>query len=196
MENAFVIGNGQTRLELDLENLRGNGKTYGCNYLYEDFVPDVLVAVDTGIAQHIENLGYSKTNTFYTRNPSPSGHKIDKNFGFSSGQVALTLACDDNSRYVYFIGFDLMGHGKIKQKRESTRKFNNVYADRPFYKKSTDVETYYGNWITQVRDIMNEYKDRRFIRVNPHLKYSPPEWEDCQNYETLSLKHFVERINT
>ena len=44
MTTAFVLGNGVSRKEIDLESLRKWGKTYGCNALYRDFAPDVLVA--------------------------------------------------------------------------------------------------------------------------------------------------------
>ena len=46
MDRAFVIGNGQSRLQIDLNNLRSKGTIYGCNALYRDFIPDVLVATD------------------------------------------------------------------------------------------------------------------------------------------------------
>ena len=46
MSKAFCIGNGESRKGFDLEQLRPHGKIYGCNALYRDFTPDVLVAVD------------------------------------------------------------------------------------------------------------------------------------------------------
>ena len=197
MENGFILGNGITRTEINLESLRAHGKTYGCNLIFEEFTPDVLVAVDTIMGNRIQALDYAKTNTFYTREPRPDSGaiKIEKNWAYSSGPVAITIACQDNIRYIYMLGFDLMGHGKINDNAEK-RKFNNVYADRELYKKSTDQETHYSNWITQIASIMSEYADRKFIRVNPHLDYSPPEWLRCRNYSILSLKHFMKRINT
>ena len=45
----FCIGNGESRKDFDLERLRPHGKIYGCNGLYRDFVPDVLVAMDYNI---------------------------------------------------------------------------------------------------------------------------------------------------
>ena len=46
MKIAFVIGNGQSRSHFNLNTLRGKGTIYGCNALYRDFMPDVLVATD------------------------------------------------------------------------------------------------------------------------------------------------------
>jgi len=187
MEEAFVIGNGISRLDIDLEKI--DGKTYGCNLLYETFQPDVLVAVDAKVANRIQNLDYCKTHILYTREPkSDSGAiKIEKNWGYSSGPVAITLACQDNPRYVYMIGFDLKGTAQGK--------LNNVYADRENYKTSDMDETHYGNWIQQVQQIMKDYPQIKFIRVNPHLDYSPREWTESRNYTTMSLKHFLQKIN-
>ena len=37
--------------------------------------------------------------------------KIEHNWGFSSGPVALTYAGFEENNYIYFMGFDLMGVG-------------------------------------------------------------------------------------
>jgi len=197
MENAFVIGNGRSRLDLDLNILRRKGDIYGCNYLYQDFQPHILIAVDGNIAEYIQNSGYAKNNIFYTRNPlkNSGALKIEKNYGYSSGPVAVTISCERNSRYIYLIGFDLMGLGSKNQKKDK-RKYNNVYSGKKFYKKPESDETYYGNWISQIENIMKEYNDRKFIRVNPHLNYDPPEWTECNNYSSISSKLFLKRINT
>ena len=50
---AFVIGNGQTREQFDLERLRGKGTTYGCNAVYRDFDPDYIVSLDRIISEEI-----------------------------------------------------------------------------------------------------------------------------------------------
>ena len=62
MSRVFCIGNGESRKHLDLETLRSHGKIYGCNALYRDFKPDVLIAVDMGIMHEIYNSGYAQDN--------------------------------------------------------------------------------------------------------------------------------------
>ena len=64
---AFCIGNGESRKGFDLEQLRPHGKIYGCNALYRDFTPDVLVAVDHGICHEIYNSGYCQKNEAWFR---------------------------------------------------------------------------------------------------------------------------------
>ena len=43
---AFILGNGVTRLEVDCVSLLDKGIVYGCNRIYEEFAPSVLVSTD------------------------------------------------------------------------------------------------------------------------------------------------------
>ena len=63
----FCIGNGESRKDFDLERLRPHGKTYGCNGIYRDFRPDVLVAMDYNICHEIYRSGYAFENPVYLK---------------------------------------------------------------------------------------------------------------------------------
>jgi len=65
---VFCLGNGESRKGLDLNKLKPHGKIYGCNALYRDFTPDVLVGVDQGIMHEIYHSGYCHNNECYFRN--------------------------------------------------------------------------------------------------------------------------------
>ena len=67
MKRVFCIGNGESRKDFNLETLRPKGKIYGCNALFRDFTPDVLVGVDHGIMHEIYHSGYAKKNETYLR---------------------------------------------------------------------------------------------------------------------------------
>ena len=67
MKRVFVIGNGESRKEMDLEQLRQYGKIYGCNALYRDFTPDALIAVDDRMVHRIYWSGYPLQNQCYFR---------------------------------------------------------------------------------------------------------------------------------
>ena len=67
MMNVFLIGNGESRKELDLNKLKLKGKVYGCNALYRDFTPDVLISVDHGIMHEIYHSGYAYKNETWFR---------------------------------------------------------------------------------------------------------------------------------
>ena len=57
-DRVFVIGNGESRRDFNLSLLRKNGVLYGCNALYRDFNPDILVSNDDGMIYEIVNNGY------------------------------------------------------------------------------------------------------------------------------------------
>ena len=68
MNRVFCIGNGESRRAVDLLQLKEQGIIYGCNALYRDFTPDVLVGVDQGIMHEIYHSGYAHNNLCYFRN--------------------------------------------------------------------------------------------------------------------------------
>ena len=64
MSTAFIICNGPSRKEINLESLRQYGKIIGCNALYRDFMPDVLVAVDTRMVRELNESLIQFTSYF------------------------------------------------------------------------------------------------------------------------------------
>ena len=49
-ENLFVLGNGESRKDIDVELLKTKGKVYGCNAIYREHKIDGLIAVDPMLA--------------------------------------------------------------------------------------------------------------------------------------------------
>lgn len=190
MSRAFVLGNGQSRLALDINCLRAEGPIYGCNALYREFTPDVLVATDQPISHAIQNTGYSNSNRFYTRKPIPGlgAQRVPQPYyGYSSGPIAVALAAQDNNRAIYMIGFDL---GPLRGDR-----FNNVYADTEFYKKSSSRPTYTGNWVRQIIKICKDFPDRNFIRVMGENTAEIPDFQRLTNMMHMPMLDFLHRIN-
>ena len=66
-KQVFIIGNGESRIGFDLEKLRDYGKIYGCNLLYKEFTPDVLIAVDERIMHPCYWSGYPIDNVCWFR---------------------------------------------------------------------------------------------------------------------------------
>lgn len=190
MSTAFVLGNGVSRQNIDLERLRPRGKIYGCNALYREFVPDVLVATDLPISTAIQESGYARQHEFYTRRPAPeSGAKrvLSKYHGYSSGPNAVALAAQHGHRRIYLVGFD-MGPN-------SNNLFNNIYADTEFYKASTQPPTFAGNWQRQIVKICNDYSEVEFVRVCGPTTARIAELEAVKNLRHLDLDTFADRIN-
>jgi hypothetical protein len=67
MKKVFLIGNGESRKGFDLNILKPFGRIYGCNAIYREFTPDVLVSVDHGIMHEIYHSGYCYKNETWFR---------------------------------------------------------------------------------------------------------------------------------
>jgi len=190
MSTAFVLGNGKSRLVVDLELLKSRGKVYGCNGLYRTFVPDCLVATDRPIADEIQNSGYAKENRFHTRKPIPNlgGQPLDNKYkGFSSGPNATALACMDGHSDIMLIGFDL---------GTTNGMFNNVYVDTQFYKKELDPPTFAGNWVRQLVDLTKEYEHVNFTRVAGPESAFIKQFNNLPNVQILTMDKFLKMVNT
>ena len=190
MSIAFVLGNGVSRKEVNLPVLQHRGKTYGCNALYRDFEPDVLVATDRPIADYIQDTGYALRRRFHTRKPiaGRGAHVIPTPYyPFSSGPVAVALAAEDRCERIYLIGFDLGP--------STENMFNNLYAGTEFYKKSGAVPTYTGNWIRQIVKISQQFPATRFLRVCGTTTARLSDLDALSNMTHLQMSEFLDRIN-
>jgi hypothetical protein len=190
MSYAFVLGNGVSRLEIDLQVLKNLGPIYGCNALYREFAPTVLVSTDRPISEAIQNSGYANEHRMYTRKPIPGlgAQRVPQDYyGFSSGPIAVALAAMDQHRAVYLIGFDM---GPVKGDR-----FNNVYADSEFYKKSSSRPTYTGNWVRQIQRVCKDFSDVNFFRVMGQTTAAIAELRGIKNLAAMPIQDFQNRIN-
>lgn len=190
MAIAFVLGNGVSRKAVDLNLLQERGSIYGCNRLYQEFTPTALVATDRPIATEIQESGWSGRNRFYTRHPIPGlgAQPVPKKyFGSSSGPICASIAASDNHQKIYLLGFD-MGPAE-------NGLFNNVYADTPLYKKSTDQPTFTGNWIKQIRQVVTDFGDRKWIRVRGTTTARIPELESLVNLSHMPMDQFLDLLN-
>jgi hypothetical protein len=190
MTRAFVLGNGISRQGLDLGQLKTCGPIYGCNALYREFTPEVLVATDRLIATAIQESGYAKTNRFYTRRPTADSGAMQvptAYYGYSSGPIAVSLAAQDGHNRVYMLGFDL---GATLDHR-----FNNVYAGTEFYKAQGANPTFTGNWIKQMTKVITDHAHTKFFRVYGKTTAEIPELQDLKNLLNLDMATFIHRIN-
>ena len=188
---AFVLGNGTSRLRLKLDELKFHSSVYGCNALYREYTPDYLIAVDEKMVREIEKTGYHLKNTVWT-NPNKGVLKIPglnyfkPHKGWSSGPTALWLAAKNNHEKIYIFGFDYEG---------IDRRVNNVYADTANYKKSTDIATYYGNWLNQTEQVIRDNKHIKFVRVIDTLDFKPPTLSQITtNFEHMSYDEFAKKF--
>jgi hypothetical protein len=190
MSAAFILGNGKSRLLVDLTKLSPLGATYGCNWLCKTFSPDCLVATDRPIADAIQQSGYAQKHRFHTRKPivDLGGKHLSNDYkGFSSGPNAAALACIDGHSDIYLIGMDL---------GTTNGMFNNVYVDTQFYKKELDPPTYAGNWINQLVKLTEDYPNRQFYRVEGTESAFVKQFNNLVNVQILTMDKFLTMVNT
>jgi len=190
MSTAFILGNGKSRLTVDLTKLSPLGATYGCNWLCKTFTPDCLVATDRPIADSIQQSGYAQKHRFHTRKPivDLGGKHLTNDYkGFSSGPNAAALACIDGHSDIYLIGMDL---------GTTNGMFNNVYVDTQFYKKELDPPTYAGNWINQLVKLTEDYPNRQFYRVEGIESAFVKQFNNLVNVQILTMDKFLKMVNT
>ena len=194
MTVAFVIGNGESRKDIDLYPLKNYGKVYACNAVYRTFDPDYLVAVDVKMVLEINKSKYQHRHEVWT-NPNKSyQNMLGFNFfqpskGWSSGPTALWLATYGKAhdhKEIYILGFDYEGlEGKI----------NNLFADTQNYKRSTDSATYHGNWSRQTGIIIQKNIQKRYIRVVENKDdYCPDNLRPLGNLSHITVSEFIEKF--
>lgn len=192
MSRAFVLGNGRSRLNIRPKKLRKKGTIYGCNALYREFSPDFLIAVDPKMIIEICESKYQLEHQVWT-NPNSRYEKYEGlNFfsnpkGWSSGPTALYKACCDGHKEIFILGFDYYGI--------DNQYFNNVYADTPNYKTSTDTATYYGNWMRQTETIMREFQHKMFYRIIDGNTKEIPDWRVINNLKHITYEKLNEILN-
>jgi len=188
---AFVLGNGKSRLKLQLASLKSVATIYACNAIYREFEPDFLIAVDTKMINEIIKAGYHNDHQVWT-NPNRSVKNINNlnlfnpHKGWSSGPTALWFASQNNHKDIYIFGFDYQG---------LDGKFNNVYADTFNYKKSTDAATYHGNWLNQTHTIIKENKKINYYRVINSNDYIPDKLINLNNLTHITYEEFGKKYS-
>jgi hypothetical protein len=189
MTQAFVLGNGISRKTIASASLQPLGKIYGCNALYREFTPDVLVATDRPIATAIQESGYANQHVFHTRRPL-EGHGAQPvpvaYFGYSSGPIACALAAQAGHTAIYMLGFD-MGPAQNHQ-------FNNVYAGTEFYKMPTAAPTFTGNWIKQLIRIAQDFPLVQFVRVHGPTTAEITQFAAVSNFKSMDLSEFLNQF--
>lgn len=189
MTVGFVIGNGVSRSEIDLHCLKKHGTVYGCNALYREFEPHVLVATDTFISQTIQDSGYAKDHVFYTRFPRPqSGARVlpPESRRSASGPNALYLCIHDDHDIIYIVGFD-MGP-------TVSNTLNNIYAGTEHYLPLTAQPVCPDRWIADCVSLITKHNDKEFIRVVGSDSASIPSLSSLPNLRTITTTEFISKF--
>ena len=103
------------------------------------------------------------------------------------------MACDRKHSEIYILGFDYAGHKKSE--KHGVNRFNNLYKDTRNYKKSTDEQTFYGNWMNQTKHCLQDFKETKFVRVIPEGWFKPKDLEWSDNLKYISIAEFLTTFN-
>ena len=196
---AFVLGNGESRKGIDIDDLKKLGKVYACNGVYRTHRPDFLIAVDpkmcfeiaeTDYAQH--NKVWSNFNAQYNKNQKIMDHFnwFRPSLGWSSGPTALRMACEHGFKEIYILGFDYRGHGD-----NNRFKFNNIFKDTRNYKRAKDEATFYGNWMNQTKRCVQDFKDVKFHRVIPEGWFKPKDLAWAGQIDHPTIEEFATKFS-
>ena len=101
-KRVFALGNGESRKSLDLTSLYEYGIIYGCNALYRDFRPDVLVVVDPVMKEEIWETDYLLENKAYFKDWTSESPIPRNEWGFKAtpAHLFLRLGADDSPKRV------------------------------------------------------------------------------------------------
>ncbi len=198
---AFVLGNGESRRGIEINDLKEHGTVFACNGVYRTHQPHWLIAVDPKMMLEIaesdyviHNKVYSNYNAQYSNNKKLLDHVqwSKPSLGWSSGPTALRLACDQGYKEIYILGFDYQGHAEAK--RKDIYRFNNIFKDTRNYKKSNEQATFFGNWMNQTKRCLEDFKDVKFHRVIPKGWFKPKDIVWKENIDHPSTEEFLEKF--
>ena len=191
--NAYIIGNGPSRKNFNLELLRTSGQVYGCNALYRDFTPNFLFMVDSKITKGVINDRVYEKCVCYAPSLEVNRYKgklnlIPNNPYWVSGQQAMWTACVHGHKNLYLIGFDFQEYGKGK--------LNNIYQDTEFYGERNG-QNVFDAWLTQFRTLIKQRPYCNFTVIHDN----PPEYlshlqtgTDLKNTQLMTYSDFIKKV--
>ena len=193
---AVIIGNGVSREKVNLHLLKthvsgmrgeSNAQLYGCNAIYRELNVDFLVANNPPMVEEIAESEYPNSNIVYSsakevvKYPGKF-HLIPQNVTMDTGSLATYIACFDQHKKIYLLGFD-------GQRTEGYN--NNIYAGTRNY-GTADDEVKDTKWIRNMAKIFNAYAEVQFIWVHPNPDYNFPEsWNWHKNVQKMTTKKFI-----
>lgn len=205
--SALVIGNGESRISLDLKSHINKFCSYGCNAIHRDIPVDKLFCYDKRMASEFLESSKNQSTLLYTKHenvdalanfyknnfirsfpelPYNGLSRPDQPRHWNSGQYALLCAAYDENKNIYVVGFDLYSKNSC---------VNNVYKDTSNYSSSNSHPVDYSYWIYQNAKIFSIFQDKNFILVNEQDWKLPQEW-NFDNVSFIDRENFSQQLHT
>lgn len=191
--NAYCIGNGPSRKDFDLNQLKGTGQTYGCNALYRDFRPNFLFSVDAKMSKEISDSKiWEQGVVCYAPSLEVNRQQgltlIPHNPHVTSGNQAIHTAIIHGHKQIYMLGYDFREYGKGQ--------LNNIYQDSNNYGERHS-DTIFEAWLTSFR---RQIKERPYVHFTI-VHDNPPEYlrhlqtgTDLKNTSLMTYKEFTDKV--
>ena len=198
---AFVLGNGESRRGIEINDLMEKGTVYACNAVFRTHQPHWIVAVDPKMMLEIaetdyvvNNKVYSNYNGQYQKHPKLLDNVTwsKPSLGWSSGPTALRLACDHGFKEIYILGFDYQG--LREESKNNVFRLNNMFGDTRNYKKKNESATFYGNWMNQTKRCLQDYTDVKFHRVITKDWFKPKDIDRPENMSHITTEDFLAKF--
>jgi len=188
-DRSLVIGNGQSRLDIDINSVLDHYITVGCNAIHRDFKVDHLVCCDRrmvleAIENNVENI-YTRSDWKFNipsvKNlpglPYQGDQRPDEPFHWGSGPYAVLLATDF-SDHIHMIGFDLYGINGL---------VNNIYKGSKNYSKEDSRAVDPSYWIYQISKVFESFPDKYFTVYNDNW-IIPESWKlNNVSFKTIDM---------
>lgn len=181
---VFLIGNGKSREQFDLERLRGKGTIVGCNALYRDFTPDVLVSIDTKMLNEINAASSTLDPEMLIICPAGRSTRVPNSLVYKTGKFntsgcfAMRMIGEVmRPSKCFMLGMD----GYPGNMYDGTKNYA-VHTLKNF----TGVHRFY-------LDALGSSKGTIFYNVNEKDEW-PPEAVNTGKYKVISYKEFEEEL--
>lgn len=176
---AFIIGNGPSRSKFDLNKLKGNGTTYGCNAVYRDFDCDYVVAIDPPIIEEIGASSYPKDRFIVPpleeQFEDPQYNPYTR-FRSNAGVNAMLEAIKAKHNVLYCLGFDFM----LKSPKMA---LGNLYDGTNAY--GIETRSRYVDNLNRVKYM--QFIARKYSKVK--FKFVVPKFGNKDEYHNLNAKN-------
>jgi hypothetical protein len=202
---AIVIGNGESRKQIDLNRLTDQYTVIGCNAIHRDIVVDHLICCDHRMVREALKNPQTKDSLIYVRPdwhhyfrkilknknvnllptlPYQTQGRADRPEHWGSGPYAILLSAVLGFKEINIIGFDLYG---------INNKVNNVYKGTENYDNSSKQAVDYSYWVYQISQVFKSFSDTKF-RVFNYSDWTIPEQWVRNNVEKLNIS-LVDQLN-
>ena len=174
---VFLLGNGKSRQHFDLERLRQYGTIIGCNAIYRDFSPDILISIDAKMLRELSAAGYKDSKIIVPNNrsvnvPEATRWKTDK-FNTSGCFAMQLIGAEMGPKLCFMLGMDAYtGNVYDKTKNYAVNSLVNFSGIKKYYMQS-----------------LGKSKHTTFVNVNDQDAW-PEAAHDTGKYECISYEEF------